>query len=598
MLPRSLLRSSLLLAALPAGVAVFGTYACSAGSTNNHFTGGAGGTGPSGSTGSGGSTDITVGSSSGSGTGDACGAGDVRCSADLHSVVDCNGTVLETCPDDLGCGAGGKCVPACAAAVDNQSTLGCEFYSVVPGPELLTRGSCFAVLLANTWKTPITITADRAGQALAVDGMARTPMGSGASLTYAPLTGGQLAPGQLAILFVAQAKAGGLFFSPCPAGVTPGVSADAAIDGNGTGAAFHITTSAPVVAYDIYPYGGSKSFVSSATLLIPTAAWGTNYLATDGWAQDPGTGGQPFVQIAAASDGTSFTIAPKGASMAQTFTLDKGQVKQLMQDSELAGSPITSTKPISVWGGSSCMNIPVGMYACDSGHQELVPVKALGHEYVAARYRDRKAGVVESVPWTLIGAVDGTKLTYDPGPPSGAPTTLASGEVVRFDSSAAFSVKSQGADHPFYASGHMTGWTAITQNSLEGVGDAETVNVIAPEQWLSSYLFLSDPTYANTHLVFVRKKQQGVFKDVNLDCFGTLGNWFPVGSAGDYELSRFDLVANNIPQSGCDSGVHTAKSDAPFALTVWGWDQAVSYAYPAGMSTQPINTVVVPAIPK
>jgi hypothetical protein len=29
-------------------------------------------------------------------------------------------------------------------------------------------------------------------------------------------------------------------------------------------------------------------------------------------------------------------------------------------------------------------------------------------------------------------------------------------------------------------------------------------------------------------------------------------------------------------------------------LTVWGWDMAVSYAFPAGMSVVPINDVTVP----
>ena len=77
-----------------------------------------------------------------------------------------------------------------------------------------------------------------------------------------------------------------------------------------------------------------------------------------------------------------------------------------------------------------------------------------------------------------------------------------------------------------------------------------------------------------------------------------------------------DLVRHNFAAQGnCDNGRHEIHTDAPFGLTVWGWGtaetggalgggspgfytQAVSYAYPAGMSVQPINTVVVPPIPK
>jgi hypothetical protein len=127
-------------------------------------------------------------------------------------------------------------------------------------------------------------------------------------------------------------------------------------------------------------------------------------------------------------------------------------------------------------------------------------------------------------------------------------------------------------------------------------GDAETVNVVPPEQYLDSYLFLTDSTYSNTHLVFVRRKNSsGMFEDVTLDCAGTLTGWQPVGNGGKYEVTRIDLVAGGMPQGKCNNGVHTATSTGPFGLTVWGWDSAVSYAYPAGMSTLPINTVQVPA---
>jgi hypothetical protein len=74
--------------------------------------------------------------------------------------------------------------------------------------------------------------------------------------------------------------------------------------------------------------------------------------------------------------------------------------------------------------------------------------------------------------------------------------------------------------------------------------------------------------------------------------------WKPVGSAGKYQYAQIDLVSNGAPQGSCNNGVHTAKSDGTFGLTVWGWDNTTSYAYPVGMSVKPINTVVVPPVPK
>ena len=63
----------------------------------------------------------------------------------------------------------------------------------------------------------------------------------------------------------------------CP--VPAAIGTDAQISGNGFGKAFHIMTDLPVVAYQMLPYGGGKAAATGASLLLPTSAWGTNYVA-------------------------------------------------------------------------------------------------------------------------------------------------------------------------------------------------------------------------------------------------------------------------------------------------------------------------------
>ena len=125
------------------------------------------------------------------------------------------------------------------------------------------------------------------------------------------------------------------------------------------------------------------------------------------------------------------------------------------------------------------------------------------------------------------------------------------------------------------------------------------MNIVPPQQYLSSYLFATDPTYRYTSLVFFRQKDpSNAFQDVTLDCMGPVTDWMPVGSSGKYEVSRLTIVAGGSPTGSCDNGVHTATSNVPFGLTVWGYDTDVSYGYPAGMSVKPINTVVIPPTPQ
>jgi hypothetical protein len=300
---------------------------------------GAGATGTGGGAGAG-STGSGLGGL-GSGTGSNCTG--PHCSSDLHTLVDCDGNVLSTCPPDQGCTLSG-CVEACASAEANMSNLGCEYYSVVPDVIFGGTGACFAAYVANTWTTPVTLQVDLGGTTLDPSTFAFIPSGSGQNIKYAPITGAQIPAGQVAILFL-NAIPGlplpGLDLN-CPTGITAAVSGtDAATHGTGLGQAFHITASAPVVAYDIYPYGGGQSAMTSATLLLPTSAWDTNYIAVDAFGSNPVS--PPFLQFVAMQDGTTVTINPTAAiaagtgvaagaaGMPQTYDLSHGQVLQITQ---------------------------------------------------------------------------------------------------------------------------------------------------------------------------------------------------------------------------------------------------------------------------
>jgi hypothetical protein len=593
------------------GIAVIAT-ACPV-STN----GGGSGAGHAGGANSTGSTGNETGTGTGGGQdgGSNCGT---HCSADLHSVLDCNGQVVTTCPPDQGCGPTG-CVAACDAAAQNNSTAGCEHYAVHPDSvaNAVVIG-CFAAYVVNTWNGPVTIQVEYAGQMLPSD-IAYVPVGTGQSITYQPLPNGQLMPGQVAILFLSQWQ------TPTTRPLCPvpnvGVQGTSPYPfGTGMGDAFHIITSAPVVAYDIFPYGGANSIDASATYLIPTSAWDTDYIAVDAYAFTQclplPCGGLhppwPTMDFVASVDDTHVTItptvaivggsgvAPAAAGTPATYVLNKGQVLQLAQEQELIGSVVHADQPIGHWGASAGAGIPVGARFGSTLHQQIPPIRALGHEYVAVRYRNRYAGQEESPPWRMVGAVDGTVLSYDPAPPMGAPLTLSRGQLAEFDASGPFMVKSQGDTHPFYMAAFMTSCDFVNPNNPNYVdcrGNAAFVDVTAPQQYRSSYTFFTDPSYPETSLVLIRSKSTVGFQDVTLDCAGVVSGWAPIGSSGDYEYARVDLVTGNYAGvNGCDNGLHQISSKGLFGLAVWGWGSAatggttvadpnftqdVSYSYPA-----------------
>jgi hypothetical protein len=541
----------------------------------------------------------------GDGAGTGCEGAPNHCSSDLHSLLDCNGNVVTRCAADEGCGSGGKCVPACQAAHDNRSTIGCDYLDFDPMSS--TNYVCFAVYVVNTWTTEVGITVEFDGQTLDAPTFTRIPHGSGASMTYGTLNAnGTLPPGEVGIVFL-QSYENAENNCPLTGANPPGTT----FLGTGIRNAFRISTTAPVVAYDISPYGGGNSAVTSASLLLPTSTWDTSYVAVAPWPYDynttypqtviVGLEDATTVQIVPSADivgGGGLAAAPKGSTA--LYTVNQGEVLQFEQQAELTGSAIQADKPVGLWGTQECINIDA--CCCDSAHQQLPPVRALGHEYAGVRYRNRVEGTEETPPWRIVGAVNGTTLTYEPPPPPpGAPTALNLGDVVSFRAGAPFVVRSQDDQHPFYLAAYMTGAGDYTDR-----GDAEFVNVIPTLQYMTSYVFFTDPTYPETDLLFVRGKAgDGTFKDVTLDCTaGPVQGWLPIGDGGQYEYTRFDLVRHDFQtQDGCDNGRHQAASDEPFGLMVWAWGTQdtdasfnttyVSYAYPAGASVKPINQVTL-----
>ncbi len=539
--------------------------------------------------------------------------GTVRCSRDLHAVVDgCDDSrVITECAPDQGC-ANGACVPACAAAVGANASTGCEFVALPPTRYTFTAGSCFAALVANTWGVPARVEAEYGDAAIDVNVSARKVTTDGANVAYEAFDG-EIQPGEVAVIFLSEQPSGASAV-PCPAGVTAAIQSDTALTGTRRGQTFRIRTTAPVSAYSIYPFGGAASAVSSATLLLPLSSWKTDYVVTNPWAAQVGRDDQgqvvrdyfPTTQIVAAHDDTTVTVIGSAtiiegvdvegaaAHSPKTYLLQRGEQLQIAQDAELTGTSIGADKPIGVWSGHTCMKVPADC-CCDSAQMELFPLKSWGRQYAVVPYISRASDELpEQYMYRITGAVEGTALTYEPSRPKNAPVALRAGESVSFDSTTPFVVKSQDADHPFAVFAYMTGFE-YAQAQLRD-GDPEFTTVIPTEQYLGRYVFFVDPTYRSSQLVIVRSRdERNEMHPVELDCAGSIGGWSPIGDSREHEYARIRLTKDGVPQpvgSGtCAAGRHEIESRGPFAVTVWGTSRASSYAYPGGAALRTINDV-------
>src|SRR5690606_24006497 len=98
------------------------------------------------------------------------------------------------------------CKEACEAAVENRSSIGCEYYAVMldgGGAGAGAGNRCFAVFVANTFAEPAHLDVHLGASAIDLAAHARIPKGTGSSLVYEPYDpDAGLAPGEVAILFL------------------------------------------------------------------------------------------------------------------------------------------------------------------------------------------------------------------------------------------------------------------------------------------------------------------------------------------------------------------------------------------------------------
>ncbi len=549
--------------------------------------------------------------------------GVLSCSADLHDVVDENDQVYETCPPEEAC-KDGECLPVCQVFGEQQGTVGCDFWAPTPpfylnGGNNTYQGPCYAVFVANAWTGPAQLTVTRGGQEYDVSQFGRIPKANGDMITYDPIPPEGLPPDEVAILFLSHKPGAvhGLGYTlECP--VTPAVLADTAVPNTGVGDAFHVGSDSPLSAYDINPYGGATSFLPSASLLFPATSWGENYMAI----APPQSSQGRFAMVVAREDNTLVKVAPQStfpggggqpeapAGVTTEYTLNAGQILQWSAQNnnfDPNSAVFESDKPIGLWTGDKYLFVASatsqGPGGGEAAHQQIAPVAAMGNEYVGAGVVTRLTSLaLESVPYRMVGAVDGTQLTWDPAPPPNAPTSLQAGEAAQFETTTAFTVRSQDMDHPFLFSQFMPGtWSGTLQdcstniqNIACGLGDEEWVSLLSPKQFQNRYVFFTDPTYGTTNLVIIRAQGEDGFEDVEIECLGAVNGWAPVGNEGVYEYAHVDLERGNVPVGQCGTSRHLAESDGPFGIVVWGTDRYASYGYPAGSDISKINEVVLP----
>jgi len=513
------------------------------------------------------------------------------CGEDMQSWVaseTCDPNNGEVCDPEVG-----ACTNLCEQAAEKKANVGCQYLAVDMSnvDEYSANDGCFVAIISNVQEEGVaTVTVeDDAGNVLDFPGHG---------------TERQVAPGELAIL----ALSGGQ--GQCSH--TPAVQNTVGMNsGLHPGSVFRIKTTLPVVAYQINPFEAADKHTTDASLLIPEPALGNQYYTTnyDGLGSYASS-----ISIVPTEDDTHVTISPSVAVLAggpipggpDSFevTLNSMEHLQILAQgtTDLTASLVTADKPVAVFSGVLCANIPPGKGYCDHIEQQMPPIQSWGWTYIAA-FPPRRAA--ENTLWRVIAALDSTKLNFEPL--SQYDTVLASGDMVEIDADRSFmvhatsNVPDEVDDPPILVVNYLKGAVQTAEESGTDIyglgnlrGDPAMILSVPVEQYLNSYIFLADPSYSYNYVVVVRTDPNQI---IHLDCLDPIPSNMFEPISGDFARAEIKLSAEDNSADGtCQSvtnGVHDIWSDQPFGIWVYGYYADTSYGYPGGMNLEQINEVIV-----
>jgi len=530
---------------------------------------------------------------------------------DWEEFTDCNGEATgQVCVQ-------GGCVALCEVNQKLNMYMGCDFWAAdldnafVPGGRAGyydAAGAQYAVVVSNPHpKYPATVEIETIEGPVLNDS-------DGLPFPTEPLL-----PGELRIYNLPRRDVDGTLIAPL---------------------AYRIEATIPITAYQFNPLENVDVFSNDASLLIPSNVMGKYYFVMT--REQTFDELRSFVTIMAVRAGetkvtvdvtaptlvgeiaaTGEVIPPLEPGDTYTATLKQFDVLNLESNeigSDMTGTLVLANRDVAVFGGSEASNAPntnhcdkengvcewdgeskcktnedctAKFNTCCADHLEmqLFPVKAWGKRYQASKTFPRNK---EKDVYRIIAAENNTKVTTIP-PQANIPV-LEMGEWVDFESLDNFEIV---ASKPIMVGQFLAAEQApdpnvngVPQPGDAGIGDPAFLLLVPVEQMRQDYVFLAPNKYELDYLTVVAPDGAKVWfdckeidpKKIVESCDPLDPDEFELFGTGEFMTTKFLI----------EDGVHRIYADKPVGLYVYGYDQYVSYAYPAGLNISDLGLIKEP----
>ena len=257
-----------------------------------------------------------------------------------------------------------------------------------------------------------------------------------------------------------------------------------------------------------------------------------------------------------------------------TITLNSMETYQIESDNDLTGTRITSSKPLSVFSGSDCANVPQSVGACDHLVEQVPPTVTWGSKFLVASLEGRSSGErirVLSARAASIAVNCNTNVSVSE-----------------------FQLQSGGSFREFeipinsFCSIESTSPVLVVQYAYgrerDGVGDPFMMIIPPIEQFTNNYFVEAVPLFLSNYVTVYVSSEFFQTAQILLDNSIVTGWRNVVCSSGE--------VCGHVSRTSVSTGAHSIhhqNSSAVLGVSVYGLNSDNSYGYPGGMRLSPIQ---------
>ena len=256
------------------------------------------------------------------------------------------------------------------------------------------------------------------------------------------------------------------------------------------------------------------------------------------------------------------------------ITLNSMETYQIESDNDLTGTRITSSKPLSVFSGSDCANVPQNTFDCDHLVEQVPPTVTWGSNFLVASLEGRSSGErirVLSARAASVAVSCNTNVSV-------SEFQLQSGGSFREFEIPTNSFCSIESTSPVLVAQYAYG------EQSDGIGDPFMMIIPPIEQFTNNYLVESSTNFASNYVATYISSEFFQTTQILLDNSIVTGWQNVTCSSGE--------VCGHISRANVSTGAHSIRhqnSSAVLGVSVYGFNTLNSYGYPGGMRLSPIQ---------